>query len=133
MREKINDKISDGVSRIIFLVDDEPDVREVMREYLEDHGFQIEQAAFGEEALKKLETLRPHLILLDVVMPNMDGLEVLARIRQNPKTAKIPVVMLTAKGNTRVIMKAQELQADDFMTKPFDSEEFLGMINKYIP
>ena len=126
--------VNDGVNRTVFIVDDEPDVREVMEDFLTEHGYHVEQAAYGMEALEKIALMnpKPKLILLDVMMPYMDGFEVLYRIRQNPKTALIPVVMLTAKGETTTIMRAQELRADDFISKPFDIPEFLRMVAKYV-
>ena len=126
--------VNDGVNRTVFIVDDEPDVREVMEDFLTEHGYHVEQAAYGMEALEKIALMnpKPKLVLLDVMMPYMDGFEVLYRIRQNPKTANIPVVMLTAKGDTTAIMRAQELRADDFISKPFDIPDFLRIVAKYV-
>ena len=74
----------------------------------------------------------PNLILLDIMMPGIDGFEVLRELKSDPATTNIPVVMLTAKGESESLFKAQDLESTDYIIKPFEAEEFLKVIKKYI-
>ncbi len=120
------------MAKTICLVDDEAQILSEMKDWLNDLGYNVVTSESGEEALRKIDELHPHLVILDLIMPKVDGFEVLSRMRRNVKTATVPVIMLTAKKETSSIMQAQELKAEDYMTKPFNSDELLKSIRRYI-
>jgi len=103
----------------ILVVDDEEDLLELLRFNLSGEGFSVTCAATGEEALQRVKTDQPALILLDLMLPGMDGLEVARRLKGQAVTKDIPIVMLTAKGEEGDIVKGLETGADDYITKPF--------------
>ena len=102
----------------ILVVDDDINICELLRLYLTKEGYQVTVANDGEEGLEKFNQVKPDMVLLDVMMPKMDGLEVCRRIR---KAGNTPVMMLTAKGETFDKVLGLELGADDYMVKPFDT------------
>lgn len=104
----------------ILIVDDEPDVLMLCRVNLEFEGYQVLEASDGEEALEVLGRERVDLVLLDVMMPGLDGWEVLASIKERPQTADIPVIMLTAKAQDRDQIRGWSEGAHDYVTKPFN-------------
>lgn len=103
----------------ILAIDDEEDILELVRYNLAREGFQVTCASSGEEALRMAQDTRPELIVLDLMLPGIDGLEVMRRLKASPSTQSIPVVMLTAKGEESDIVTGLELGADDYVTKPF--------------
>ena len=103
----------------ILAIDDEEDILELVRYNLAREGFQVTCASSGEEALRIAQDNRPELIVLDLMLPGIDGLEVMRRLKASPSTQSIPVVMLTAKGEEPDIVTGLELGADDYVTKPF--------------
>ena len=109
----------------ILVVDDDTNICELLRLYLTKGGYQVTTANDGEEGLEKFNQLKPDMVLLDVMMPRMDGLEVCRRIR---KLGNTPVMMLTAKGETFDKVLGLELGADDYMVKPFDTKEVVARI-----
>jgi UDP-glucose 4-epimerase len=113
----------------IFLIDDEKLATDLVRARLEANGFDVSAANSPEEALDFLKTKKPDLILLDLVMPGMNGYEVLENIRSTEATKDIPVIMLTAKMVQADKVKALNKGLDDYMTKPYDAEELLARIN----
>lgn len=117
----------------IMVVDDEPDVVDLIKLVLESDGYSVITAYSGKECLEKLDKETPDLILLDIMMPQMDGWEVFRRIRADERTANIPVAMLTAK--TQSIDKMIGLhvvKVDDYITKPFGRSELLERIKKIL-
>ncbi|MFA4991282.1 MAG: response regulator [Candidatus Omnitrophota bacterium] len=116
----------------ILLVDDEEDIIKLNMVRLIDSNYDVITAVDGKEALEKAETGRPDLILLDVMMPKMDGLQVLASLKKSQKTSSIPVIMLTALGEDAVLNKARVLGASDCIMKPFNAEMLLEAIKKYL-
>lgn len=114
----------------ILIVDDEPDVIELVRYNLEDAGFDVECAADGSEGLEKARCTAPNLILLDVMLPGLDGFEICKLLRNHPQTAGIPVIMLTAKAEEIDRVIGLELGAEDYVTKPFSPRELLLRIKK---
>ena len=115
----------------ILLVDDEPDFVQMIKRRLEANDFAVVTANDGEEGLKKAQEERPALVLLNVMMPGMDGLEVLRKLRATEATRNTPVVMLTAKRESKFIFKCQALRATDYLMKPCDSKELLATVRKY--
>src|SRR3989338_1374893 len=111
----------------ILLVDDEEDLVKIVTNRLEAQGYKVLAAYDGMQALEKVKE-HPGLILLDIMMPGMDGLEVLRRLRSNEATRETPVIMFTAVGATRAIFDAQALGATDYIIKPFKPEELLSLI-----
>jgi two-component system response regulator AtoC len=105
----------------VLVIDDDPSVRDYMQALVSRQGFQVHAAADGEEALDRLGEVRPDLITLDVVLPGMDGLETLRRLKQ--RLPDVPVVMLSGHGQARNIVEAMRLGASDFLRKPFEVEE----------
>jgi DNA-binding response OmpR family regulator len=118
--------------RKILIVDDEPDLVEIVSSSLIESGYLVITASDGEEGLKKAIEESPDLILLDIMMPKMDGYEFLNKLKRTRGLWHIPVVMVTAKGETRSILKSQDLQASDYLIKPFDANKLLNMVGRYI-
>lgn len=112
----------------ILVVDDEEDLLELVKYNLEREGFQITCAESGEKALRSTRHEHPDLIVLDLMLPGIDGLEVARRLKQDQKTAGIPIVMLTAKGEEVDIVTGLELGADDYITKPFSPRVLIARI-----
>ena len=116
------------MSERILVVDDDPDILQFVRMNLELDGFETETAESGRRALDIAKDLPPDLVLLDVMMPEMDGLTVLRKLRNNTSTANVPVIILTAKALAEDRVKGLDLGADDYITKPFDLEELLARV-----
>lgn len=112
----------------ILVVDDEEPIRELLRFNLEKEGYKVCLAGDGAEALQMIEKERPDLLVLDVMLPGMGGLEVCHQLRINPKFRELPVVMLTAKSEEIDKVLGLELGADDYMTKPFSPRELVARI-----
>ncbi len=112
-------------SSTILVVDDEPQIRRVMRTTLTSHGYTVLEARSGEEALEKMRSERPDLVLLDINMPGMGGLEVCREIRDRHD---VPIVMLTVRNTERDKVRALDAGADDYVVKPFGMEELLARI-----
>jgi len=116
------------MSSRVLIVEDEPDIRELVVHHLKREGYQVSVAASGEEALRQVQASPPDLVLLDLMMPAMNGLEVCRRLRQDPVTASLPIVMLTAKGDEVDRVLGLELGADDYVVKPFSPKELLARV-----
>jgi DNA-binding response OmpR family regulator len=116
------------MSSRVLIVEDEPDIRALVVHHLKREGFQVSAASSGEEALRQVQTAPPDLVLLDLMMPAMDGLEVCRRLRQDPATASLPIVMLTAKGDEVDRVLGLEIGADDYIVKPFSPKELLARV-----
>jgi len=109
----------------ILVVDDEPHIRQILKFTLEKADYQVFAAADGEEALDKMAEIKPSLVLLDVMMPKMDGFEVCRKMRQDFVLSQIPVIMLTAKGDLSEKVRGLEGGANDYLVKPYSNEELL--------
>ena len=109
----------------ILLVDDDPNISHLVRLYLEKEGFGVTECDRGDTAIDTFRSCNPALVLLDVMLPGKDGLEVLKEIRM---TSKVPVIMLTAKGETFDKVLGLELGADDYITKPFENKELVARV-----
>ena len=116
----------------ILVVDDEPEAVELVEFNLKQAGFDVATAADGAEALKKARAISPALILLDLMLPEIDGLEVCKLLRRDPVTAGIPIIMLTAKAAEIDRVLGLELGADDYVTKPFSPRELVLRIRKIL-
>jgi two-component system response regulator ResD len=113
----------------VLVVDDEPMVRDVLARYLQREGFEVALAEDGEEALEQFESNSPDIILLDLMLPRIDGIEVFRRIRAKRST---PVIMLTAKGEEADRIVGLELGADDYVTKPFSPREVVARVRSVL-
>jgi DNA-binding response OmpR family regulator len=116
----------------ILVIDDEKDLLEEVSALLTDYGYQVSTASSGREGLEKAIQEKPDLILLDVVMPKMDGWQVLQRLKGDEATRATPVLMLTAKGELGSIFESQRLRATDHLIKPFEIEELVSFIRRYM-
>jgi two-component system phosphate regulon response regulator PhoB len=112
----------------ILVVDDEEDILELVRYNLTKEGYQVTCAATGEKGLQKAKADRPDLVLLDLMLPGMDGLDVCRELKANPDTSRVPIVMITAKGEDADIVTGLELGADDYITKPFSPRVLLARV-----
>ena len=112
----------------ILIIDDEEDLIELVRYNLEQEGFQVKGATDGESGLNTAIKETPDLILIDLMLPGIDGLEVCRSLRTNNRTASIPVIMLTAKGAESDRVVGLELGADDYVTKPFSPRELAARV-----
>lgn len=114
----------------ILVVDDEPDVVRLVEFRLQREGFEILTSGDGRSALDLLEKEKPDLIILDIMMPLMDGMEVLREIRAQRGTSRIPVIMLTAKTASVTVDEARQLWVSDYVMKPFDPEKLVTKVKK---
>jgi DNA-binding response OmpR family regulator len=120
------------VKQKILVVDDEPEAVELVEFNLKQAGYDVATAADGAEALRRTRTLLPSLIVLDVMLPEMDGLEVCKMLRRDPATSAIPIIMLTAKAAEIDRVLGLELGADDYLTKPFSPRELVLRVRKLL-
>lgn len=116
----------------ILIVDDTPDNIQVLGMLLKEEGYQTTVALTGGQALKHVEKISPDLILLDVMMPEMDGFETCRQLKQSPQTRDIPIIFLTAKTDTEDIVRGLRLGAVDYVTKPFRKEELAARVNTHL-
>lgn len=112
----------------ILAIDDEEDILELVRYNLEKEGIKVVCAETGESALQKADTENFNLILLDLMLPGIDGLEVARRLKNNPRTRSVPIIMLTAKGEEADVVTGLELGADDYVTKPFSPRVLIARV-----
>lgn len=116
----------------ILVVDDQPANLRVVSSLLSRHGYEVFTAADGADALAMLPDLRPDLVLLDMLMPNMDGFALLGEIKQNPELLRLPVVFLTVAQDRDLLLRAFDAGAVDYVTKPFMPEELLARVNAHV-
>ncbi|MEF3274084.1 MAG: response regulator transcription factor [Chloroflexus sp.] len=116
------------MSRTILVVDDEPGIVKIARDYLERAGFHVISAGDGPTALRLARQERPALMVLDLMLPGMDGLDVTRALRQDPLTARLPIIMLTARVEETDRLIGLELGADDYITKPFSPRELVARV-----
>lgn len=116
----------------ILVVEDEPDIAELVRHYLEKDGFHPSIAKTGVEALTLARSTHPDLVILDLMLPQMDGFEVCKSLRQKPETALVPIIMLTAKRDESDTVVGLELGADDYVTKPFSPKTLIARIKSLL-
>jgi len=112
----------------ILVVDDEPHIVNLIKLTLTSDKYEIFSAYSGTEALKLAKQIKPDLIILDLMMPNIDGYEVCENLRKDPKTSELPIMILSAKSQLVDKFKSINVGADDYMTKPFDPEELIKRV-----
>ncbi len=115
--------------RTIMVVDDDPDLVDTLRARLEQREFNVMCAYSGLQVLADLEKQKPDLILLDIIMPEMDGFEVLRRLKAATETSSIPVILLAARDQLKDISKGYEIGADHYLTKPFTNTHLMTVID----
>ncbi|MFA5785169.1 MAG: response regulator transcription factor [Phycisphaerae bacterium] len=116
----------------ILIVDDEEDVLELVRYNLEKNGYKILAATNGEDAIKIAKSKSPDLIILDLMLPGIDGLEVCKKLKSDTKTQNISIIMLTAKGEETDIVTGLEIGADDYITKPFSPKVLVARVRRIL-
>ncbi len=119
----------DASNKTVLIVDDEPDILELVKLVLESGGFKTVSAASGMEALREVDVSKPDIVLLDIMMPDMDGWKVFRKIKEINST--LPIVILTAKAqNFDRLLGLHVLKADDYITKPFGKNELISKVRK---
>ena len=116
----------------ILIADDHPEVVELVRVTLEGGNYEILDASDGKEALEKIRKMNPDLVLLDIIMPKMDGFEVCRKLKKDPQTKEIPIIMLTAKGQKLDQKKGRQIGARDYINKPFSPSHLLVKIEEIL-
>lgn len=114
----------------VLVIEDEKDILELIRYNLAREGYQVTTADSGEKGLKAAKSKPPDVIVLDLMLPGMDGLEVCRLLKSDPRTRRVPVIMLTAKSEETDIVTGLELGADDYMTKPFSPKVLIARLRK---
>ena len=117
-----------GMASRILIVEDDPDIAELVARYLDKAGFTTERAVSGRDALTSISVRPPDLLVLDLMLPHVDGLEVCRAIRANDATAGLPVIMLTARADESERIVGLELGADDYLAKPFSPNELVARV-----
>ena len=112
----------------VLIVEDEPDIRDLLAWHLEREGYRVARSGDGAQALREIASQPPDLVLLDLMLPGVSGLEICRRLRQDPATAALPVIMLTAKGDEVDRVVGLEVGADDYIVKPFSPKEVLARV-----
>lgn len=112
----------------ILVVDDEPDILDLVKYNLDKEGYDVSSVMSGEEALQITQKIHPDLILLDLMLPGLDGLEVCKILKKEPDTSEIPIIMLTAKGEESDIVAGLEIGADDYISKPFSPKVLIARV-----
>jgi DNA-binding response OmpR family regulator len=116
------------MSTRILIVEDDPDIAELVARYLDKAGFDTARAANGRDALKAIAADPPHVVVLDLMLPHVDGLEICRILRSSPATAALPIIMLTARAEESERIVGLELGADDYLAKPFSPGELVARV-----
>jgi DNA-binding response OmpR family regulator len=117
-------------SRRVVVVDDSPSIRETISYVLEMEGFDVHSAANGQDGIDLIRRVRPRVVLLDGMMPDLSGFEVCQQVRDDPDLRGTFVIMLTSMGQKVDLERAHEVGVDHFLTKPFDEDEVLGLLDR---
>jgi len=120
--------MSSPSAKKILIVEDEKDILQLVKLYLEKDGYRTVTASTGSEGLAQVRTEKPDLIVLDLMLPEIDGLEICKRLRSAPETAMLPIIMLTAKAEESDTIIGLELGADDYVTKPFSPKTLVARV-----
>jgi len=121
------------MSNKVLVADDDPIMHRVLRHYLERNGYQMLNATTGREALELADREQPHLIILDVRMPEMSGLAALRQLKENERTKAIPVIVVTVHADRATHMESEVSGAAAFLPKPFRPAELLALLQKFMP
>lgn len=117
----------------ILVVDDERDIRNLLKQVLEHAGYEVETATNGREALEMVDRALPDLMLLDIMMPEIDGWEVCRQVKAKQKTKGVPVILLTVRNQALdKVVGMEVVGADDYVTKPFDLDELLARVDQHL-
>jgi DNA-binding response OmpR family regulator len=116
----------------VLVVDDDPVILRLLQVNFELEGIGVELAVDGEEGLRRVHADPPDLVISDIMMPKVNGLELLAALRSSPDTAALPVILLSAKAQVADVQRGLELGADDYITKPFDPLELIDRVYKVL-
>lgn len=114
----------------ILVVDDDEHIRKSLAQYLEMEDFDVDVASSGPEALNRAGRQAPDLVLLDIMMPGMDGFEVVEKLRQESATRQVPIILLTARGQDTDVIKGYQLGVSSYLTKPFNLDELVDTIRE---
>lgn len=120
------------MERTVLIIEDEKLIIVSTQMVLEAAGFRVESAVNGEEGIQKARSARPDLVLLDIMMPGIDGWETLTRLKRDPETSGIPVIVFTAREHARGHQKSTEMGAADYFRKPFEPDELIELVEKHI-
>jgi DNA-binding response OmpR family regulator len=113
----------------VLVIDDDPVILELLRVNFEIENFEVVTAADGREGLEKAKSERPDVVLSDIMMPRLDGLQLVVLLREDPRTRSLPVILLSAKAQNAEVQQGLDLGADDYVTKPFDPLELIDRVN----
>ena len=116
----------------ILVADDDPTIRRFIATLLGDRGYEIHEAPDGEQAARLATHVRPHLVLLDLIMPFKDGFDVLVELKSEETTARIPIIIMSVKDREEEIVKGFNLGAEDYVVKPFNSLELVSRVRKIL-
>src|SRR5690606_20791906 len=114
--------------KLIALIEDEPDIQDIVAYNLKREGYQVSAALNGEDGLTMIKRRKPDLVLLDLMLPGVDGLEVCRQIRAQTETRDIPIIMVSAKGEESDVVLGLGLGADDYIAKPFSPKELIARV-----
>ena len=120
------------MERTVLIIEDEKLIIVSTQMVLEAAGFRVESATNGEDGIAKAKSLSPDLILLDIMMPGIDGWETLTRLKRDNETAVIPVIIFTAREHARGHQKSAEMGAADYFRKPFEPDELIELVEKHV-
>jgi DNA-binding response OmpR family regulator len=113
----------------VLVIDDDPVIVQLLRVNFEIEGFEVLSAADGEEGFERAKNELPDVVLSDIMMPRMDGLQLVAELKQDPSTRNLPVILLSAKAQNAEVQQGLDAGADDYVTKPFDPLELIDRVN----
>lgn len=116
----------------ILIIDDEPELVKAVEVRLKTRGYEVEVAHDGLAGIEKTKKVKPDLILLDIIMPKMDGYEVCKKLMADPETEEIPIIIFSASQQRDLEEKCKEVGVTDFIMKPFETEDLLNMVNKLL-
>ena len=116
----------------ILIVDDEPDIAETVSFMLQNRNYMVSIASGGQEGINKTKTEHPDLLLLDITMPDVDGYDVCMKLKADEDTRDIPIIMLTAMGESEAVLKSHSIGADDYVVKPFSLPILLSKLKKIL-
>jgi len=124
--------VSERTRQRILVVDDDEHIQKSLSQYLEMEEFDVDVASSGQEALERAGSQTPDLVLLDIMMPEMDGFEVVERLHQEAPTAKVPIILLTARGQDTDVIRGYHMGVSSYLTKPFNLDELVETIREVL-